>query len=88
MVTNTMKGILVLALGFWNLTQQAPKEHRWVKGKPFHKPNVSTTIQEVLKKAKSKDNDRFVFDDDANIGMALLIAYTMGFHVLTFKPIA
>ncbi|RZC75256.1 hypothetical protein C5167_050735 [Papaver somniferum] len=59
---------------------------RMMKGKPFRKPDISVTIQEVLEKLKSKD-DGYVVDVGANVGMATFAASAMGFKVLAFEPV-
>ncbi|KAK7330115.1 hypothetical protein VNO77_24301 [Canavalia gladiata] len=60
---------------------------RILKGKPFRKPDISVTIQEVLEKAKSEGRDGFVVDVGANVGMASFAASAMGFRVLAFEPV-
>ncbi|XP_022938225.1 uncharacterized protein LOC111444370 [Cucurbita moschata] len=61
---------------------------RMLKGKPFRKPDISVTIQEVLEKMKGGDSrDGFVVDVGANVGMASFAAAAMGFRVLAFEPV-
>lgn len=60
---------------------------RLLKGKPFRKPDISVTIQEILEKKKSEGRDGFVVDVGANVGMASFAAAAMGFRVLAFEPV-
>lgn len=60
---------------------------RMLKGKPFRKPDISQTIQEVLEKFKGEGRDGFVVDVGANVGMASFAAAVMGFRVLAFEPV-
>ncbi|XP_022946209.1 uncharacterized protein LOC111450361 [Cucurbita moschata] len=60
---------------------------RMLKGKPFRKPDISVTIQEVLEKMKSDSRDGYVVDVGANVGMASFAAAAMGFRVLAFEPV-
>lgn len=60
---------------------------RMLKGKPFRKPDISVTVQEVLEKAKAEGRDGFFVDVGANVGMASFAASTMGFRVLAFEPV-
>ncbi|XP_047149885.1 uncharacterized protein LOC124821982, partial [Vigna umbellata] len=59
---------------------------RMLKGKPFRKPEISVTIQDLLDKAKSKGKDGLVVDVGANVGMATFAASAMGFQVFVFEP--
>ncbi|CAL0330505.1 unnamed protein product [Lupinus luteus] len=60
---------------------------RMLKGKPFRKPDISVTVQEVLEKAKSEGRNGFVVDVGANVGMASFAAAAMGFRVVAFEPV-
>ncbi|KAI4335732.1 hypothetical protein L6164_014347 [Bauhinia variegata] len=60
---------------------------RVLKGKPFRKPDISVTIQEILEKRKSEGRDGYVVDVGANVGMASFAAAVMGFRVLAFEPV-
>ncbi|OVA10492.1 Methyltransferase FkbM [Macleaya cordata] len=60
---------------------------RMLKGKPFRKPDISVTIQEVLEKMRSGGKDGYVVDVGANVGMASFAAAVMGFKVLAFEPV-
>ncbi|KAF8377503.1 hypothetical protein HHK36_030884 [Tetracentron sinense] len=60
---------------------------RMLKGKPFRKPDISVTIQEVLEKMRADGTDGFVVDVGANVGMATFAAAVMGFRVLSFEPV-
>lgn len=58
-----------------------------LKGKPFRKPDISVTIQEILEKFKAESRDGLVVDVGANVGMASFAAAVMGFRVLAFEPV-
>ncbi|KAI4376663.1 hypothetical protein MLD38_014401 [Melastoma candidum] len=61
---------------------------RLLKGKPFRKPDISATIQEVLMKLRRDGgSDVYVVDVGANVGMASFAAAVMGFKVLSFEPV-
>ncbi|PON39331.1 Methyltransferase FkbM [Parasponia andersonii] len=60
---------------------------RLLKGKPFRKPDISATIQEVLGKFRVEGRDGFVVDVGGNVGMASFAAAVMGFRVLVFEPV-
>ncbi|CAA7019610.1 unnamed protein product [Microthlaspi erraticum] len=60
---------------------------RLLKGKPFRKPDISATIQEVLETMRANGKDGFVVDVGANVGMASFAASAMGFKVLAFEPV-
>lgn len=60
---------------------------RLLKGKPFRKPDISATIQEVLEGMRASGKNGFVVDVGANVGMATFAAATMGFKVLAFEPV-
>ncbi|XVE71446.1 hypothetical protein DITRI_Ditri10aG0150800 [Diplodiscus trichospermus] len=57
---------------------------RLLKGKPFRRPDISATIQDIL---EEKNRDGFVVDVGANVGMASFAAAVMGFKVLAFEPV-
>ncbi|XP_022731608.1 uncharacterized protein LOC111286085 [Durio zibethinus] len=57
---------------------------RLLKGKPFRRPDISATIQDIL---EGKNRDGFVVDVGANVGMASFAAAVMGFKVLAFEPV-
>ena len=58
-----------------------------LKGKPFRKPDISVTVQEVLEKARTEGKDGFFVDVGANVGMASFAASAMRFRVLAFEPV-
>ncbi|KAK3210909.1 hypothetical protein Dsin_015615 [Dipteronia sinensis] len=58
---------------------------RMLKGKPFRKPDISATIQEILEGMKNKNG--LVVDVGSNVGMATFAAAVMGFRVLCFEPV-
>ncbi|CAN4094580.1 unnamed protein product [Withania somnifera] len=71
---------------FGNLPEKPHKNiQRVLKGKPFRKPDISVTVQELLENMKGK-NGIFV-DVGANVGMATFAAAVMGFKVLAFEPV-
>ncbi|KAL3537904.1 hypothetical protein ACH5RR_001270 [Cinchona calisaya] len=75
---------------FGNLPEKPHKNIvRTLKGKPFRKPNISGTVQELLEKMKGEKGDKngIFLDVGANVGMAALAAAVMGFKVLAFEPV-
>jgi hypothetical protein len=58
---------------------------RLLKGKPFRKPDISATIQQLLEGMKGRNG--LVVDVGANVGMASFAAAVMGFKVLAFEPV-
>ncbi|KAG7568064.1 S-adenosyl-L-methionine-dependent methyltransferase [Arabidopsis thaliana x Arabidopsis arenosa] len=60
---------------------------RLLKGKPFRKPDISATIQEVLESMRANGKNGIVVDVGANVGMASFAAAVMGFKVLAFEPV-
>ncbi|KAK6945096.1 Methyltransferase FkbM [Dillenia turbinata] len=73
---------------FGNLPEKPHKNIvRVLKGKPFRKPDISVTIQELLEKFRSEGRDGIVIDVGANVGMATFAAAVMGFRVLAFEPV-
>ncbi|KAG7572527.1 S-adenosyl-L-methionine-dependent methyltransferase [Arabidopsis suecica] len=60
---------------------------RLLKGKPFRKPDISATIQEVLESMRASGKNGIVVDVGANVGMASFAAAVMGFKVLAFEPV-
>ncbi|KAF5459153.1 hypothetical protein F2P56_023133 [Juglans regia] len=61
---------------------------RMLKGKPFRKPDISVSIQEVLEKLRGEGRGNgLVVDVGANVGMASFAAAAMGFRVLAFEPV-
>ncbi|AEC07874.1 FkbM family methyltransferase [Arabidopsis thaliana] len=60
---------------------------RLLKGKPFRKPDISATIQEVLDSMRASGKNGIVVDVGANVGMASFAAAVMGFKVLAFEPV-
>lgn len=61
---------------------------RMLKGKPFRKPDISVSIQEVLEKLRGEGRDNgVVVDVGANVGMASFAAAAMGFRVFAFEPV-
>ncbi|KAL5547862.1 hypothetical protein UlMin_003093 [Ulmus minor] len=71
-----------------NLPEKPHKNiQRLIKGKPFRKPDISATIQEVLERLKGEGRNGFVVDVGGNVGMASFAAAVMGFPVLVFEPV-
>lgn len=60
---------------------------RMLKGKPFRRPDISATVQELLEKMKSEGKTGMFVDVGANVGMASFAAAVMGFKVLAFEPV-
>ncbi|KAF4347793.1 hypothetical protein G4B88_003296 [Cannabis sativa] len=60
---------------------------RLLKGKPFRKPDISATVQEVLEKFRREGRDGLFVDVGGNVGMASFAAAVMGFRVLVFEPV-
>jgi len=63
---------------------------RMLKGKPFRKPDISETIQEVLEKLESNglaSKRETVVDVGANVGMAAFAAAAMGYKVVAFEAV-
>ncbi|KAJ6722303.1 hypothetical protein OIU74_006999 [Salix koriyanagi] len=58
---------------------------RLLKGKPFRRPDISATIQQLLEGMKGRNG--LVVDVGANVGMASFAAAVMGFKVLAFEPV-
>ncbi|KAK7264934.1 hypothetical protein RJT34_32547 [Clitoria ternatea] len=91
-VASTVEGVrypFLYSLSDFGTLPDKPHKNvvRMLKGKPFRKPDISVTIQEVLEKAKSEGRDGFVVDVGANVGMATFAASAMGFRVLSFEPV-
>ncbi|OAY63612.1 hypothetical protein ACMD2_22321 [Ananas comosus] len=59
---------------------------RMLKGKPFRRPDISATIQELLE-GKERGRGAVVVDVGANVGMASFAAAAMGFRVVAFEPV-
>lgn len=74
---------------FGNLPEKPHKNiQRVLKGKPFRKPDISGTVQELLEKMKGEEGKKGIFVDvGANVGMATFAAAVMGFKVLAFEPV-
>ncbi|KAJ4966296.1 hypothetical protein NE237_018145 [Protea cynaroides] len=63
---------------------------RMLKRKPFRKPDISMTIQEILGKLRQQGGGKdsgYVVDVGANVGIATFAAAVMGFKVLAFEPV-
>lgn len=63
---------------------------RILKGKPFRKPDISQTVQEVLEKLESNglaSKRGTVVDVGANVGMAAFAAAAMGYKVVAFEAV-
>ncbi|XP_061345254.1 uncharacterized protein LOC133291089 [Gastrolobium bilobum] len=91
-VASTVEGVrypFLYSLSDFGTLPDKPHKNivRMLKGKPFRKPDISVTIQDVLEKAKSEGRDGFVVDVGANVGMASFAASAMGFRVLAFEPV-
>ncbi|XP_027330049.1 uncharacterized protein LOC113846226 [Abrus precatorius] len=91
-IASTVEGVrypFLFSLSDFGTLPDKPHKNivRILKGKPFRKPDISVTVQEVLEKAKSEGRDGFVVDVGANVGMATFAASAMGFRVLAFEPV-
>ncbi|BAT76360.1 hypothetical protein LR48_Vigan01g259400 [Vigna angularis] len=91
-VANTVEGVrypFLFSLSDFGTLPDKPHKNivRMLKGKPFRKPDISVTIQDLLEKAKSEGKDGLVVDVGANVGMATFAASAMGFQVLAFEPV-
>ncbi|KAL6221241.1 hypothetical protein ACLB2K_008993 [Fragaria x ananassa] len=62
---------------------------RMLKGKPFRRPDISETIQEVLGRLRSEGSkgNGVVVDVGGNVGIASFAAAVMGFRVYAFEPV-
>ncbi|GLJ37271.1 hypothetical protein SUGI_0756060 [Cryptomeria japonica] len=63
---------------------------RMLKGKPFRKPDISHTIQEVLGNLETSgfhSRKGIVVDVGANVGMAAFVATAMGYKVVAFEAV-
>ncbi|WOH01044.1 hypothetical protein DCAR_0520423 [Daucus carota subsp. sativus] len=60
---------------------------RVLKGKPFRRPDISVTVQELLGRMRGEGKMGLFVDVGANVGMASFAAAVMGFRVLAFEPV-
>ncbi|KAL9242433.1 hypothetical protein vseg_016428 [Gypsophila vaccaria] len=63
---------------------------RLLKKKPFRRPDISQTVQEVLGRVRAEGGGGrvgIVVDVGANVGMATFAAAVMGFRVFAFEPV-
>lgn len=60
---------------------------RVLKGKPFRRPDISSTVQDLLGKMRGEGKMGLFVDVGANVGMASFAAAVMGFRVLAFEPV-
>ncbi|KAL2338359.1 hypothetical protein Fmac_012805 [Flemingia macrophylla] len=91
-VANAVEGLrypFIFSLSDFGTLPDKPHKNivRMLKGKPFRKPDISVTVQELLEKAKAQGRDGFFVDVGANVGMASFAASAMGFRVLAFEPV-
>ncbi|RDY02869.1 hypothetical protein CR513_13625, partial [Mucuna pruriens] len=91
-VANTVEGVrypFLFSLSDFGTLPDKPHKNivRMLKGKPFRKPDISVTVQELLDKAKTDGRDGLFVDVGANVGMASFAASAMGFRVLAFEPV-
>lgn len=89
---NTVEGLkfpfLYSLSDFGNLPDKPHKNIvRTLKGKPFRRPDISATVQELLEKMKQQNRNGIFVDVGANVGMASFAAAVMGFKVLAFEPV-
>ncbi|EPS57414.1 hypothetical protein M569_17404 [Genlisea aurea] len=91
-IGNTVEGLkfpFIYSLpDFGNLPDKPHKNiARFLKGKPFRRPDISATIQDLLEKMRLEKRGGTVVDVGANVGMASLAAAVMGFKVVAFEPV-
>lgn len=89
-IVENLKYPLIYSLPDFGKLPEKPHKNiaRFLKGKPFRKPDISETIQGILEGMKDKKNkDGLVVDVGANVGMASFAAAVMGFKVLSFEPV-
>ncbi|KAK4415519.1 hypothetical protein Salat_2659300 [Sesamum alatum] len=89
---NTVEGLkfpfLYSLSDFGNLPDKPHKNIvRTLKGKPFRRPDISATVQELLEKMRREKRNGIFVDVGANVGMASFAAAVMGFKVLAFEPV-
>lgn len=89
---NTVEGLkfpfLYSLSDFGNLPDKPHKNIvRTLKGKPFRRPDISATVQELLEKMRRENRNGIFVDVGANVGMASFAAAVMGFKVLAFEPV-
>ncbi|XP_010510879.1 PREDICTED: uncharacterized protein LOC104787072 [Camelina sativa] len=88
-VVENLKYPFVYSLADLGTLPEKPHKNivRLLKGKPFRKPDISATIQEVLESMRASGKNGLVVDVGANVGMASFAAAAMGFKVLAFEPV-
>ena len=91
-IASTVEGVrypFLFSLSDFGTLPDKPHKNivRILKGKPFRKPDISVTVQDILEKANTEGRDGFFVDVGANVGMATFAASAMGFPVLAFEPI-
>lgn len=92
MIASTVEGVkypFLYSLSDFGSLPEKPHKNivRVLKGKPFRRPDISVTVQEVLERMRSEGRGGFVVDVGANVGMATFAASVMGFRVLAFEPV-
>ncbi|GAB4832868.1 hypothetical protein Ancab_006884 [Ancistrocladus abbreviatus] len=83
-IANIVEGVkypFLYALSDFGSLPDKPHKNivRILKNKPFRKPDISVTIQDVLEKFRSEGKNGVVVDVGANVGMATFAAAVMGF---------
>ncbi|XP_057783126.1 uncharacterized protein LOC131000990 [Salvia miltiorrhiza] len=91
-VANTVEGLkfpFLYSLSDFGTLPDKPHKNivRTLKGKPFRRPDISATVQELLGEIKPRDREGVFVDVGANVGMASFAAAVMGFRVLAFEPV-
>ncbi|KAH6773954.1 FkbM family methyltransferase [Perilla frutescens var. hirtella] len=89
-IANTVEGLkfpFLYSLSDFGTLPDKPHKNivRTLKGKPFRRPDISATVQDLLHNSHNR-NAIFV-DVGANVGMATFAAAIMGFRVLAFEPV-
>ncbi|XAR66898.1 hypothetical protein NMG60_11013271 [Bertholletia excelsa] len=91
-IANVVEGLkfpFLYALSDFGSLPDKPHKNivRMLKGKPFRRPDISETIQEVLEKMRGAGKTGIFVDVGANVGMATFAAAVMGYRVLAFEPV-
>ncbi|XP_047964326.1 uncharacterized protein LOC125208872 [Salvia hispanica] len=91
-VANTVEGLkfpFLYSLSDFGTLPDKPHKNivRILKGKPFRRPDISATVQELLGEMKARNRQGIFVDVGANVGMASFAAAVMGFKVVAFEPV-
>ncbi|KAH9623931.1 hypothetical protein KSS87_010519 [Heliosperma pusillum] len=91
-IANIVEGLkypFIFALSDLGSLPEKPHKNiqRILKNKPFRKPDISETVQNVMGKFRDEGKMGIFVDVGANVGMASFAAAVMGFQVLAFEPV-